>query len=161
LVWDTIADIGFIGYDIYKLATEGGGQGNENWKALGLDGAAAAIPFATGAGVAYRAERAAARALEARSAINQLEHGIQLAKQEQAAQLAAGKGIPIAGAGTDKALREAGRLSETYGGKPGDWSKVTSGHYKAADGTKVETHAYQNTKTGEVVEMKDKFPRDK
>ncbi len=26
---DTIADIGFIGYDIYTLATEGGGQGGE------------------------------------------------------------------------------------------------------------------------------------
>jgi len=65
LAIDTIADIGFIGYDIYKLATEGGGQGGENWKALGLDGAAAAIPFATGAGVAFRGVKAAERAAEA------------------------------------------------------------------------------------------------
>ena len=68
LIWDTIADIGFIAYDVYKLSTDGAGQGNENWKALGLDSLAAAIPFATGAGPAYRGARAIERASEASSA---------------------------------------------------------------------------------------------
>jgi RHS repeat-associated protein len=61
---DTVADVGFIGYDLYKLATESGNRG-ENWRALGLDVAAAAVPFATGAGAAYRGAKALERAGEA------------------------------------------------------------------------------------------------
>jgi len=44
-----------------------------------------------------------------------------------------------------------------YGGEAADWAKIRSSNYKAADGTSFETHAYQNTKTGEIVELKTKF----
>lgn len=82
-----------------------------------------------------------------------------LASQEQMGQLAAGQGEPIAGAGTSTTLRDADRLAAQYGGQPGDWQKVTSGNYNlgGAKGGGFETHAYQNSKTGQVVEMKTKF----
>jgi RHS repeat-associated protein len=82
-----------------------------------------------------------------------------LASQEQMGQLAAGEGRPIAGAGTGTALRDADRLASQYGGQPGDWQKVASGNYNpgGAKGGGFETHAYQNSKTGQVVEMKSKM----
>jgi RHS repeat-associated protein len=82
-----------------------------------------------------------------------------LASQEQMGELAAGKGTPIAGAGTGTALRDADRLAAQYGGQPGDWQKVASGNYNpgGAKGGGFETHAYQNSKTGQVVEMKSKM----
>lgn len=58
-------------------------------------------------------------------------------------------GNPIAGAGTDVPLLEAGRLASQYGGKASEWSKVTS---MAPD--HLQTHAYRNEVTGEVVELK-------
>lgn len=156
LAIDTIADIGFIGYDIYKLATDSSNRG-ENWRALGLDVAAAAIPFATGAGAAYRGVKAAERAAEASSAMSRLNLSKQLASQQGVGQIMAGKGQAIAGAGTKTALRDAGRLAEQYGGKAGDWAKVSSTNFRAADGTPISTHAYQNTATGQIVEMKTKI----
>ena len=60
---DTLADIGFIAYDVYKLATDSGSRA-DNWRALGFDIAGAAIPFATGAGAAYRSAKAVERATE-------------------------------------------------------------------------------------------------
>ncbi|MBI3035441.1 VCBS repeat-containing protein [Candidatus Woesearchaeota archaeon] len=51
---DVIVDIGFIGYDIYKLAAEGKGKNNENINALKLDLVGAAVPYATGLGAASR-----------------------------------------------------------------------------------------------------------
>jgi RHS repeat-associated protein len=84
-----------------------------------------------------------------------------LASQEQMGQLAAGQGAPIAGAGTSTVLRDADRLAAQYGGSPADWQKVSSAHYTPAgsEGTTAgfETHAYQNVKTGQVVEMKTKI----
>jgi RHS repeat-associated protein len=82
-----------------------------------------------------------------------------LASQEQMGQLAAGEGTPIAGAGTGTALRDADRLAAQYGGEAGDWQKVASGNYNpgGAKGGGFETHAYQNSKTGQVVEMKSKM----
>jgi RHS repeat-associated protein len=82
-----------------------------------------------------------------------------LASQEQMGELAAGKGTPIAGAGTGTVLRDADRLAAQYGGNPGDWQKVASENYNpgGAKGGGFETHAYQNVKTGQVVEMKSKM----
>ena len=59
---DTLLDIGFIAYDIYKLATDGRKNLGTNLAALGLDVLGAAVPFATGLGAA---ERAAAHAGDA------------------------------------------------------------------------------------------------
>lgn len=82
-----------------------------------------------------------------------------LASQEQMGELAAGKGTPIAGAGTKTAIRDVNDLVARYGGQPGDWQKVASENYNpgGAKGGGFETHAYQNVKTGQVVEMKSKM----
>jgi RHS repeat-associated protein len=55
LILDTIIDIISIGYDIYRLATDGRKNLAENLTSLGLDLAGALIPFATGLGAANRA----------------------------------------------------------------------------------------------------------
>ncbi|XBS71687.1 hypothetical protein ABK905_12800 [Acerihabitans sp. KWT182] len=46
------------------------------------------------------------------------------------------------------------RLVSEYGGTIEEWSKVTSGSYKAADGTIFENHAYRNTASNKIVEVK-------
>lgn len=58
---DTVADVGFIGYDLYQLATGGRKNLGANAAALGLDVLGLIIPYATGLGMAYRASRAAKR----------------------------------------------------------------------------------------------------
>ncbi len=82
-----------------------------------------------------------------------------LASQEQMGQLAAGNGDVMSGAGTATTLRDSQRLAAQYGGDAGDWQKVNSGNYNpgGAKGGGFETHAYQNSKTGQVVEMKSKM----
>ncbi|MFM6370040.1 MAG: RHS repeat-associated core domain-containing protein, partial [Dolichospermum sp.] len=59
LIWDTIADIGFILYDLYRIGKYNifGNCDNlgENLTSLGLDAAGTLIPFATGLGAAGRA----------------------------------------------------------------------------------------------------------
>jgi hypothetical protein len=81
----------------------------------------------------------------------------QLASESQAEELLRGQGQPIAGAGTTVPLRDAPRLAKQHGGEASDWAKVRSSNFKASDGTSFETHAYQNVKTGAVVEIKTKF----
>jgi hypothetical protein len=58
-ILDTIADVAFIIYDVgalvYDEATTGGTNRAENLLALGADAAGAAVPFATGGGLAVRA----------------------------------------------------------------------------------------------------------
>lgn len=73
----------------------------------------------------------------------------QLASEEGVAELLSGGGKAIAGAGTKVPLRDVDRLVMQYGGNASDWVKVTStarGH--------LQTHAYRNVVTGEVVEHK-------
>jgi len=68
-------------------------------------------------------------------------------------ELLSGGDKAIAGAGTNVPLRDVGRLVSQYGGKAGDWAKVTStapGH--------LQTHAYRNVVTGEVMELKSIVP---
>ena len=55
LIFDTILDVGFIIYDIYKLATGGRKNFGDNLANLGLDVVGAAVPFATGLGAGRRA----------------------------------------------------------------------------------------------------------
>lgn len=59
----------------------------------------------------------------------------------------------IAGAGSRVAIRDVARLVSQYGGKPGDWAKVTSTTLG------LQTHAYRNIVTGAVVELKSILPR--
>lgn len=75
-----------------------------------------------------------------------------LASEGQVAEIMAGGIRPIAGAGSTE-LRDAPRLAATYGGKAEDWAKITSGSFKAADGTNLQLHAYQNVRRGQVVEL--------
>ncbi|MEO8218575.1 MAG: RHS repeat-associated core domain-containing protein, partial [Acidobacteriota bacterium] len=66
-------------------------------------------------------------------------------------------GEAIAGARTAVKLRESSRLAETYGGAASDWMKMRSSSYKAGDSIRIETHWYENAKTGERVEFKTKI----
>lgn len=59
---DTIADVVFIGYDIYTLATD---PSWTNAGALGADIVGAAVPFATGLGAGVRAAAHADEAIDA------------------------------------------------------------------------------------------------
>ena len=55
---ETIADVGFIGYDLFDIGRSffrGEGVSGTQWGALGADVLGAAIPFATGGGIAVRA----------------------------------------------------------------------------------------------------------
>lgn len=61
------------------------------------------------------------------------------------------------GTPTSTVLRDAPRLAAQYGGEESAWAKISSSVYKAADGFIVETHAYMNTITKEIVELKSKF----
>ncbi|HSL56061.1 MAG TPA: hypothetical protein VK868_16775 [Pyrinomonadaceae bacterium] len=54
-------------------------------------------------------------------------------------------------------MNDAPRLAAQYGGKAGEWAKVLVGNDKAADGLTYETHAYQHSPTGKVVEFKTKI----
>ena len=81
----------------------------------------------------------------------------QLASQEQVGELNSGVAERIAGAGTNKPLRDAPRLANEYGGEAGDWAKIGSSNRKHLDGFSQETHAYQNVKTGQIVEHKSKI----
>lgn len=164
-VLDIVADIGFIAYSGYKLATE---PSWTNAAALGADVVGAVVPFATGLGAGVRAaghgvdavrttSNVADSASPASSAVQGLNLEKSLASEAQTARVMAGEGEVIAGAGTKTELRAADRLSSQYGGNAGDWSKVSGGNHVAKDGTKIETHAYQNSATGQVVEPKTKL----
>ena len=88
--------------------------------------------------------------------------GKQLASESQLADVMAGEGTAIIGAGTGRALNDAQRLATEYGGSASDWAKVSSSTYKAKDGSIIEVHACQNIRTGKVVEAKSvssSFPR--
>jgi RHS repeat-associated protein len=54
---DTLTDLGFIGYDLYRIAIDGRKDFGSNLTALGLDATGAVIPFVTGLGVASRAAK--------------------------------------------------------------------------------------------------------
>lgn len=96
---------------------------------------------------------------EARNPKNGLNLKKQLASEQQNAALVSGEGQVMAGTGHKASIRDEPRLVSEHGGSIGDWQKVRSTSYTAPDGTKIETHAYQNSRTGEVVEPKSKIVR--
>jgi RHS repeat-associated protein len=96
------------------------------------------------------------------SAIQGKDLARQLTSDEQLGQALAGEGKPIAGSGARAPLRDAPRLASQYGGNPGDWAKMagesSSIHgVQTPGGDNFETHWYQNTGTGQVVEIKTKI----
>ncbi len=81
----------------------------------------------------------------------------QLASESQGAQLQSGGGREIAGGSSGNTFRGAQESANNYGGQAGDYSKVSSGSYTAADGTTIETHAIRNNTTGQIFEPKIKI----
>lgn len=77
-----------------------------------------------------------------------------LASRQQLDELAGPDLTVIAGPGSTRKLNDAPRLEAEYGGETAEWQKVTSSNYEAADGSKMETHAYRNDRSGQVVEPK-------
>ena len=150
-------------WDVASLALSVGQfmQSPSIGNALGVvvDAASVAIPGIPGGGGALRALGNAAEA--GKNVASSAAQGVQveksLASEAQTAKLMAGEGEKIAGAGTKTELRDAPRLAAEHGGKASDWSKVSGGSHVAKDGTKIETHGYQNAKTGQVVEPKTKL----
>jgi len=69
---------------------------------------------------------------------------------------------PIAGRGNKdkKPINVINRLTNTYGGQPSDWSKDSTNKKKLSKGSPrtQESHSYKNQRTGETVEIKQKFP---
>lgn len=77
--------------------------------------------------------------------------GKKLASEQQMAELAGGGGTVTHGATTKESLRQGERLAAQYGGEVGSYQKVSSSSYKAADGGHVETHAFRNSETGQII----------
>ena len=71
--WDTVADVGFIAYDLISAGYHYVTGDNEAFKtdmaALAADSAAAMVPFATGAGIAVRAGKALSYTFKADEAV--------------------------------------------------------------------------------------------
>jgi hypothetical protein len=78
----------------------------------------------------------------------------QLASESQTAELLTGGGRAIAGPGLRRAVDDLPRLMNEYGGAESDWFKMSSDAFKAPDKSIIETHAYKNMTTGQVVELK-------
>jgi hypothetical protein len=70
--------------------------------------------------------------------------------------LRANQGRELAGPEHENPVKDEPRLISKYGGQPGDWVKVTSHAVRTEQGM-MQTHAYRNTKTGEIIEPKLKF----
>ena len=107
----------------------------------------------------------AAENVGANGAMNARNLARQLTSEEQMAQAAAGKGTPLAGAGTNTVLRDAPRLAKQYGGDAADRAKMGTENsvrhgVRTPGGVNFETHWYQNAKTGQVVEIKVKVANE-
>lgn len=78
LIIDILADIGFIAYDLYKLASEGACERNANLTAFGLDVVGAIIPGVTGLGEASRVAHGVEHVANAtaNSALKNIDEGI-------------------------------------------------------------------------------------
>jgi RHS repeat-associated protein len=121
----------------------------------GIAFGAAAVGIVSDAGAAKVAAMAVKEVASSAKAAVKLEKA--LASEAQTATILAGKGEAIAGAGTKIELKQAERLAKDVGGKAGDWSKVSGGSHVAKDGTKIETHAFENKKIDTVTQMKTKL----
>ena len=89
--------------------------------------------------------------LNPKSVANKLRLNKQLASESQMKN--PGNSMKV------KEVHQAERLSKQYGGKPNDWKKMSSNKYISSDGVQFETHWFENTKTGQKVEFKTKFPK--
>ncbi|MGO4552567.1 RHS repeat-associated core domain-containing protein [Lysobacter sp. 2RAF19] len=163
-VIDTVFDVGFAAYSAYTLATQ---PSWTNAGALAADLAGIAIPGVTGLGAGLRAAAHAGDAARSSRSANELGlpgkgaaagKSVQLSKglasQQQLGELASGLGTVTHGVAAHKPLRAAENLASQHGGQAADYQKVSSSSYDAADGSHVETHAFRNSTTGQIIEPK-------
>ena len=154
-VWD-IADIGFFAYDVYKFAKD---PSWSNAGDLALD-AVGLLPLIPSVGLIKAVGKGIDKAIDASKTFERAENAadaVRLKKSLASEQQMKEVGKAIAGVGTEVPLREADRLSKTYGGNPSQWAKKTSSSFTAPDGARFETHWYENAKTGQRVEYKTKI----
>jgi RHS repeat-associated protein len=90
----------------------------------------------------------------ASNAVNAIRLEKQLASESQLAEVMSNQGRTMAGADMRRQIDDLARLLQEYGGKASDWVKVTSSAYRTRAGEILETHAYENLASGEVVEPK-------
>lgn len=151
---DTLWDAGNVVYDLgkagYGALTDNDAMVQEGLTDAALDGTAMLIPFVP-AGVT-KLGRVGEEVLD--SANDAVKLNKKLASEQQMGELVEGGGVVTHGAGTNKPLSQAKRLAAEHGGEAGNYQKVSSSAYKATDGGHVETHAYRNTESGEIVEPK-------
>lgn len=98
---DTLADVGFILYDTYKLITEGAGENNVNLLALGADAGGAVVPYATGLGLAVRSSKVAGKAEDAIKTVDEAAEISKNAEKTADATQAADKTTDIQNAVDD------------------------------------------------------------
>jgi len=154
-VWD-IADVGFFAYDVYKFARD---PSWSNAGDLALD-AVGLLPLIPSVGLIKAAGKGIDKAIDASKTVERAENAadaVRLKKSLASEQQMKEVGKAIAGAGTEVPLREADRLSKTYGGNPSQWAKKTSSSFTVPDGARFETHWYENAKTGQRIEYKTKI----
>jgi hypothetical protein len=137
LILDTLLDIGFIIYDIYKIGKDNIFGNCDNWGtnlgALGADIAGAAIPFATGGGAAVRAASHADDFFDGtkytEKVLEQMKRGDYHGFPESVTGFAdAGKVKQITGG--DGVVREMLEIPGGYKGKDGTFEFI-----KEADGS--------------------------
>ena len=85
----------------------------------------------------------------ASSAINRVGLQRQLASESQMSQLAEGGGIVIS-----QPAHQADRIASQYGVDAGNVQKVSSGAFTSADGQRVQTHAFRDASTNDLIEPK-------
>jgi hypothetical protein len=84
---------------------------------------------------------------------------MQLASEAQVAELLMSRGKTMAGAGVRRQIDDLARILQEYGGRASDWAKITSSPYRTRSGGLLETHAYEDLATGDVVELKSVLTR--
>jgi len=135
-----------VGSELLALGKAAMHQGYENeFHCGGSDVCTGGLPGPVGLG------GAAAKVIEGGEAAAEL---VKLGKSIASDAQMAAKGQSFAGAGAPKALKDAGRLASTYGGKLADWAKMTSKAFRAGDGSVISTHWYENVASGIKVEYK-------
>jgi hypothetical protein len=85
----------------------------------------------------------------AESAINGVRLEKQLASESQLTDLAEGGGTVIS-----QPAKQADRIAAQYGADPSNVQKISSNAHTAKDGSQVQTHAFRDASTNQVIEPK-------
>jgi RHS repeat-associated protein len=146
---ETAVDIASLGLSIHALIKDP--YSSTNYLAVTADVITLILPVAAAGGTIVRGTKAAVtRADDASDAIKLKK---SLASRQQLGEA----GEVIAGGNSGKEFRDAQKMAEKYGGEATNYVKKSSSNYEAPDGTKMETHWVENTKTGQRYEEKTKI----